>query len=123
MKCDVSKEAEVEACVNKAVEEFGRLDIVVSGFVNVSRLERKVAHVLCGSSTTLASCTLKTTTLLTPTRRSGISLRRLTLKEVNSLFSRGIDLALILSLRLPLTDLLDEQSGSDASTPSKLCEL
>ncbi|KAJ9121180.1 hypothetical protein QFC24_004854 [Naganishia onofrii] len=28
MKCDVSKEAEVEACVNKAVEEFGRLDIV-----------------------------------------------------------------------------------------------
>ncbi|GHJ84393.1 hypothetical protein NliqN6_0795 [Naganishia liquefaciens] len=28
IKCDVSKEAEVEACVKKAVEEFGRLDIV-----------------------------------------------------------------------------------------------
>ncbi|KAJ9108096.1 hypothetical protein QFC19_002561 [Naganishia cerealis] len=36
IKCDVSKEAEVEACIKKAVNEFGRLDIVVSCFENVT---------------------------------------------------------------------------------------
>lgn len=30
IKCDVSKEAEVEACVSLAVKELGRLDIMVS---------------------------------------------------------------------------------------------
>lgn len=30
VKCDVSKEAEVEAIVKRAVDEFGRLDVMVS---------------------------------------------------------------------------------------------
>lgn len=30
-KCDVSKEAEVKSIVDKAVETFGRLDVMVSG--------------------------------------------------------------------------------------------
>lgn len=30
IKCDVSRESEVEACVQLALKEFGRLDIMVS---------------------------------------------------------------------------------------------
>lgn len=35
VKCDVSKEAEVEALVAKAVENFGRLDVMVSSIGNL----------------------------------------------------------------------------------------
>lgn len=59
MKCDVSKEAEIEACVKKVLEEFGRLDIVVSG-AQRSRTTT-TEPIILDSSTTPVSCTPQTT--------------------------------------------------------------
>lgn len=103
IKCDVSKEAEVEACVNKAVEEFGRLDIVVSGFRERYKAWN-VAEILHDSSTTPVSCTLQMMMLSTLMRRSGILLKRSMSKEVNYLFSRRAMSIWNLLLSWPLTD-------------------
>lgn len=34
VKCDVSKESEVQGSIDLAVKEFGRLDVMVSGFLS-----------------------------------------------------------------------------------------
>lgn len=67
VKVDVGKEQEIKALVDKAVEQFGRLDVMVRWLSLVLLLLLK----LNCSSTTPASCILKMTMPSTPRRRSG----------------------------------------------------
>ena len=82
VKCDVSKEDEVAAIVKRAVDEFGRLDVMVGGLRRLfyagvaSSLTRSFALLWrFPSSTTPESCTLPTTMPSTLTRKSGTSHR------------------------------------------------
>jgi len=100
VRCDVSKEDQIEAIVKRAVDEFGRLDIMVR--LIVLKLFNLVLIVPCGfceqfmvhSSTTQESCTQQMIMLSSPKNESGISRRTSTSREY----------------------------GTDASTPSSPCD-
>ena len=70
---DVGKEADIVALVEKAVSEFGRLDVMLC----VLAFQNSVAYWLLltasAPATTLGSCTPRTTTRSTRRRRSGTS--------------------------------------------------
>lgn len=67
-RADVSKEEDIKAAVDKAVAEFGRLDIMVGGV----SYEDNACDWQAGSSTTLESCIPQTITRWTRRRRFGI---------------------------------------------------
>jgi NAD(P)-dependent dehydrogenase (short-subunit alcohol dehydrogenase family) len=48
IKCDVSKEADVKAAIDRAVEKWGRLDVLVSRRVSGSVSPRSAVQV-CGN--------------------------------------------------------------------------
>jgi hypothetical protein len=93
VRCDVSKEDQIEAIVKRAVDEFGRLDIMVRGIalelfdlvliVSWGITEPSMTH----SSTTQESCTQQMTMPSSLKNESGILRRTSTLKEYGTVAS------------------------------------
>lgn len=74
-KADVGKEADVKAAVDKAVKEFGRLDVMVNKSASHRDVDSIHVYLMCFllcSSTMPALCIPMTTMRSTPRSVSGI---------------------------------------------------